>query len=342
MALAVLLLASLVLAQDRPDSIETGQGVVASVNGEAITSTDVIFQARVSAGTAAAQVDDEMAHSVRREIAQQVLLASEAERLGVQLTPAYIEDFWTRYHGQRPEYEAMAAAAGSTVERQKELVKRSVMADLFLYHRVGIWQEFAHLLRPDPVLTHFVEITPKELRELFVNEREAFDIPATVTYEFYPCADEAEAEGVRESLALHLTPNVPSAKESPPVSALPELFAFSPPLLEFLQTAEPDSTSQAFDAQAGWVVFRVIERDPGRAAEFREVQEDIKRRLRFMRIDGARRKLLADLTREAVYWPKDLFELELVPEQGLSGAGAAETLRKTPAPAADQPASGSP
>ncbi|RKY21251.1 MAG: hypothetical protein DRQ55_04920 [Planctomycetota bacterium] len=309
--------------------IDTGQRVVASVNGEPITGADISFQSWLRAGVPSYRLDDASLDILRRQLAEQVLMATEADLLGVTITESYIANFWGNYQGGPPDYEQLAAQAGVTDARARALVKRSVMADLYLYHRVGIWSEFGHLIKPEPMFSHLVEVTPKELRDLFKNEREVFDLPDTVTYEFYPCPDEPTARGVIEALSVGLTPGaVQPGHETAPMDMVPEVFAFSAELVTFLQEAEVGAISPAYEAEAGWVVFELMERTEGRPAEFSEVQEELRRRMRMSRLDVARTQLLRQLTRQAVFWPKDLFDDDPLPPPKVSGRGAASTLKQ--------------
>lgn len=315
LALVPLLLLALcepVTAQDaepeRATSQATGQSTVANVNGEPITSTDVMHQARMLSGQDVTSLDAASAQEIRRQLAEQMLMAGEATRLGVTVNEAYVDDFWKSYRGGKPDYEAMAAASGTTVERQKELAKRSVLADLYVYHRVGIWAEFGHLIKPDAFMAHLVEVSPKELRDLFRAERAKFDLPATVSYDFYPCSDEAQALGVAQALGAQLVPTgVRPGRETAPMPLVPEVFAFSSELVEFLLNADVGSVSPPFDAEMGWIVFEIAERTDARPAQFAEVQEELRRRMRISRLEGARRQLVAELMRNAVFWPRELF-----------------------------------
>jgi hypothetical protein len=315
-------------AQGSGQGVDTGQRVVSSVNGEPITAADLEFHAWLRVGASARQLDARSVATLRRQLAEQVLMATEADRLGVTITEAYVSEFWASYQDAPPDYAQLAQLAGVTEERSRWLVKRSVLADIYLYHRVGIWAEHGHLIKPDPVFAHAVEVTPKELRDLFREEREYFDIPATVTYDFYPCPDQATAEGVTEALSVGLAPSaVRPGQETAPLEMVPEVFAFSLDLVRFLESAAPGSVSQAYDAEVGWVVFVIEGRDPGRPAEFAEVQEELRRRMRMSRLEIAREQLLRDLVRQSVYWPRDLFDEDPTPPPKAGGRGAASTIQ---------------
>lgn len=314
---------------------DTGHGILASVNGEPITTSDVAFHAWMRAGAALKDLDPTTFIELRNQLAEQVLMATEAQRLGVTISEAYIAEFWETYHEAEPDYAALAQAAGTTEDRARELVRRSVLADLYLYHVVGIWAEFGHQIRPDPLLAHAVEVIPRELRDLFQRERQFFDRPATVTYDYYACPDEATAAGVAEALGAGLVPTqVRPAQETAPLDVVPQVFSFSPALVTYLQSAAPGTVSQVFDADVGWVVFVVQSRAEARPAEFAEVQEELRRRMRLARLEQARQQLVADLERVAVYLPQDLFG---PPPGGGTGSdeapsagaqGGASTLRK--------------
>lgn len=311
-----------------PAAVNTGLSVVASVNGDAITSTDIAFHARMVSGAPSGSLEPSLAHIVRRQLGEQLLMASEAARLEVVLTDTYVDDFFKDYRGGKPDYDALAVAAGTTVDRQRELVRRAALADVYLYHRVGIWAEFGQQIKPDPVLAHLVEVTPKDLRDLFREQRERFELPPTVTYDFYPCTEEQTAVGVRETLLAGMLPStVRSGQETAPLEAVPQVFAFSPELVSFLQQGQDGAVSDVFFAEMGWVVFVIQERALGRGADFAEVQEELRRQMRMTRLDLARRQLVAELVRSAVFWPQELFDEEIEPAK-VGGRGAASTLRK--------------
>ena len=291
-----------------------GQAVLASVNSEAITSTDLINSLRLQNQPGGA-VDPAMAHLLRRQIAEQILLSGEAERLGIVLSDLDVKNYWEQYLDAVPDFEALAAEAGTTKDRQRELAKRSVLSEIFLYHRVGIWAEFGAYIKPDPVLEKLVDVTPGELRTLFKQERARFDRPATVSYTFYSCESAAQADEVRlKLLAGQEIEGIVPGRESAPIPEIPRIFSFSEDLVAFLESGVDGQVSTVFETTLGGreraVVFAIDSREPASPADFRAVQEELRRFLQLNRLDIARKQLISDLKDKAVFWPKDLFKPE--------------------------------
>ncbi|MFT7465228.1 MAG: hypothetical protein ACI9EF_003593 [Pseudohongiellaceae bacterium] len=338
LALALTVAAPLAGAQDSglvgppqplEDVMDMGQGVLASVNSSAITSTDLLNSLRLQSQPGAA-VDPSMAHGLRRQIAEQILLSGEAERLGIVLSDSDVENYWEQYLDAVPDFEALAAEAGTTEDRQRELARRSVLSEIFLYHKVGIWAEFGAYIKPNPVLEKMVDVTPGELRDLFKVERERFDRPATVSYSFYPCDNPAQAEGLRlDLLAGTDIKDVRPGRETALVPELQRVFSFSEALVEFLQTALPGQISAVFETTLGdderAVVFTIDSRQPASPADFGAVQEELRRYLQLNRLDVARKQLVKELQNKAVFWPGDLFKEK--PDEPI---GTAEPLPEAP------------
>jgi len=305
--------------------VRQGQGVLGSVNGQAITSADLTHYLTLRTGIGA-ELDPEMIQPMRRQIAEQILQASEAERLGIDLSDVDVENYWEQYLGAAPDFESLALEAGSTADRQRALARRSVLAEIFLYHKVGIWAEYGALIKPDPVLEKLVDVTPGELRDLFREQREQFEQPASVSYTFYPCESATQAETIRQGLLTgQPTEGLAYGTAESPLPEVPQVFAFSDELVSFLQTGVPGQVSKVFetglDNQDRAIIFTIESRQPARSADFREVQEDLRRYLQVNRLDQARRQLVSDLQARAVFWPRDLFEetISAAPEESDGG-----------------------
>jgi hypothetical protein len=311
--------------QPGSETAEQLQGVLGSVNGKAITLVDLAHFVSLRSGGGGA-IDPAMILPIRRQIAEQILQASEAERLGIELSDVDVENFWEEYLGTLPDFELLAQEAGSTTDRQRALARRTVLAEIFLYHKVGIWAEFGAYIKPDPVLKQLVDVTPGELRQLFKDEREQFEQPASVAYTFYPCENAAQADTVRQTLVMgqpieEITPG----QERVQVPEIPRVFAFSSELVSFLQTGVKGEISKVFeigleqDEQQRALIFTIDDRRPASSPDFREVQEDIRRYLQLSRLDLARRQLVNDLQARAVFWPQDLFQETLTDAAQSSG-----------------------
>lgn len=317
-ALVVLVLsASVPRAQDdaAPPAAEgTEQQMVATVNGEPITSTDVGYLAVQMSGGPGNVVEPGVRREARRLIAERMLLAAEAKRLGLELSPVQFEDNWRRFYGELPDFELSAGAAGTTVDRQRELAMQAVLSSIYLFHRVGLGGEFSHKISPDALLAREVSVTPGELREFFREQKDRLREPPTVSYAVYPCADELEAAHVSSQLTDSADPpeGIRAVREIAPVPLLGELFGFSPALAEFLASAPVGSISSPHESGGGVLVVQVVERTEGQDAVFSELQDELRLRIQNSRLNRAREKLVRELSRQAVYWPKDLFDLGAV------------------------------
>lgn len=293
--------------------VATGQGVLATINGQAVTATDLALFVRQRAG-GDVELAPEQAHGLRRQLAEQILLAGQAELAGVELSDGDVERYWEDYVGEVPDFAALAASTGSTVKRQRQMARRAVLAEIFVYHKIGLWSEYAQALRPDPLLQKLVDVTPGQMRSLFLEQPDLFSQPARVAYEFYACADEKEAESIRQLLLNGGQPlDRRPGQEEAELEKVPQLFAFSEALVHFMRHAPDGTVSQVFEADfqgdvsRGYVVFQLAGRSEAHDPAFAEVQDDLRRVLISSRVEEARRQLVAKLEPEAFYWPDDLF-----------------------------------
>lgn len=298
-------------------AVATGQAVLATLNGTAITATDLVHYVRQRAGPGA-EVGPDQVPVLRRQLAEQILLAGQAELAGVELSDGDVERYWEDYVGQVPDFEAIAATTGSTIKRQREMAKRAVLAEIFVYHKIGLWSDHAQVLRPDPLLQKLVDVTPGQMRELYLEQPDLFKQPAKVAYEYWATQDPGEAESIRQVLLDGGRPldRYPGQEEAP-VEELPRLFAFSDDLVRFMQHAPEDTVSRVFEAdfdtgpdgapRKGYVIFLLAGRSQARDPDFADIQEELRQVLISSRVQEARRQLVAKLAPEAFYWPSDLF-----------------------------------
>ena len=133
------------------------------------------------------------AHAARRAIAEEILLAGEAARLGIELAQRHVDDYWERRLGTVPDYAALAAATGSSVERQRELARRAALAETYLLHKAGLRTEQARRVPPDPQLTRHVALTPLQLREAFAQNRDLLATPERIVLDLFACSDPSAA-----------------------------------------------------------------------------------------------------------------------------------------------------
>src|SRR5262245_46540436 len=107
----------------------------AMVNSSAITAADVALQKKLL-GRDLQRLEPAAAEQVaRRNVAEEILLAQEATRLGVTLTDREVDTWWKDRVGEVPNYAALAAATGTSEDRQRELARRAALADIYLLHR---------------------------------------------------------------------------------------------------------------------------------------------------------------------------------------------------------------
>jgi len=309
----------------------------ATVNGESITAEDIANHMRLMGEDRTGGSPEERWHTAQRLIAQEILMASEATRLGVELTDREVDEYWTRRRGSVPDYEAMAQELGTTVERQRELGRRAALSELYLTHRVGLRSDLGQKLPPDPLLVRLVNVTPQQLRDAFAANKQHLGKPEVLVCDVWACPLATDVAGLEEALGQGREPDgVAAVRRSFPVPALAQVFP--PPLAEFLGGAQPGSLRGA-QASDGVLLLKVIERQPGEEAEFATSQESLRRMLQTELLSEARTQIVATLAGQATYWPPYLFaphapSLTAPPAAAAAGAAPA-TPAGSPAPAPD-------
>jgi hypothetical protein len=276
----------------------------ATVNHVAITDADVLLQLRLLGSRLPAGDAAQAEHAARRAAAEEVLLAGEALRLGVELTDREVDAWWEDRADEPPDYAAMAAATGSTIERQKELTRRAALAELYLLHRCGLRGEQGQRVAPDPVLVRTTTITPGQLREAYGRNRALFDRPETVTCEVWLLPDALARAAAEAELATGNRPGPePVAREVP----LPETRrVFPEDVALWLDTAQAGQW-RALDERS---LLRVAGREAARPASFAQVQEPLRGLLLQDRLTKARQHLVDQLRGRAMFWPEDLFDAQ--------------------------------
>ncbi len=285
-------------------------GVIATVNGTAITVTDVAHRMREMRE----QIDlrgvdnEQFAHEARRMLAEEILLAAEAVRRGLAMSERQVVDYWTRRLGQRPDFEAIALHSGTTVQRQKELARRAALAEQFIELRTSPGLLQGSPVTPDPTLVRLMTITPKQLRDEFRSNRERYNLPDRITLAARICRDAESAELVRRSVIDGTPPTRGSQlqREMHPIDELDK--AFSPDMANFLRNAQAGEVSQVFPLEVNAVFFELEERLPAKTADFAEVQAMLRAQLEMARRRQAREILVRELEMEAACWPADVFD----------------------------------
>lgn len=278
----------------------------ATVNGEAITSDEIIEEALRLAADFPGADTAQLQHAARTMIAGQILLAGEAKRLGVTLPERDLDEYWERTAGRVPDYAALAAQAGISVERQTERARRTALADIYLRHRIGLRGDFGRWIPPDPRLVRLVTVTPSQMREAFQENRKLLDRPERVVCDLYQCEDEAAAAAAKELIAAGgKPPGEPPARRELPINDLdPKM---PPELAGFLREGAIGALTTA-PADQGVLVVAIAGREPAQEAQFAEAQETLRMMMLRERMELARRELIETLRKQATYWPGDLFD----------------------------------
>jgi hypothetical protein len=326
LALLALLLPAAAVAGAQAGGVKLERPAI--VNGEAITAEDVDGYARLLGEERKELTPAQARQLARRSVAEEILLAAELARLGVALDDRLVDEYWERRRGSVPDYDALAAQAGTSVERQRTLARRAAQAELYLLHRVGLRTEFARVIAPDPLMVRLVTITPSQLRQAFTTNHALFDEPDRVDCDVYTCVDQAEASAVLDALVPGSAPPVLAPlRRTYPMPSLRELFPED--VATFLAEAAT-GTARTIVAREGTLVVQVTGRQSGRPATFAESQERLRRLLQNELLGEARKSLVVDLAQHATYWPPDLFSLE--PAE--APAAPTAVIGPPPAPAA--------
>jgi len=301
----------------------------ASINGESITMEDIRAHARLVNQEMKGLDGDQLFHLTRRRIAEEILLAGEAELAGVELDQRMVDSYWKSRNGTVPDYEMFAEYAGTSVGRQQELARRAALANLYLYNKTGLRADFGALVAPDPMLTRAVKVTPSQLREAFKSNKEYFDRPARILVVLYACENEDDVNRVMIALT--------AGKEPEDVGRMPRVYpvenleaAAEPELVPFLRSAQVGQT-QRYDTDQGILIAAMAGREEAREATFAEVQEPLRNLLVTELLAEAQQHLVRQLAQQATFWPRDLFQ----PPPGPPKGELAEPLQ--PGPSGTQP-----
>jgi len=205
-----------------------------------------------------------------------------------------------------PDYEALAAQAGTNVDRQKDLARRAALSDLYLRHRVGMRGDYGRWISPDPRLVRLVTVTPAQMRQTFQESHKLFDQPDRVLCDLYLCDDEAAAQAAEQLIASGGTPEgkPPAQREIPLDNLDPKM---PPELSSFLREGAVGATATS-PADKGVLVVVITGRKAAEAATFEGSQEDLRMMMLRDRMELARRELIDTLRKQATYWPADLFD----------------------------------
>lgn len=287
----------------------------ASINGKSITVADVYAHAGLVSQELAGLNGEQLFHVTRRKIAEEILLASEAERSGVILDQRQVDAYWKNRNGSSPDYELLASHAGTSVARQKQLAHRAALASLYLHNKTGLRTDFGPLVPPDPMLVRTVRVTPTQLREAFKAYKSHLDRPAMISTLLYVCRDEAEVSAVMLAHAAGTEPiGVSSMPRSYPTDRLEQIA--EPELLPFLRSGK-EGEIRRFDTEQGTLLVVLVAREPPREAVFSEVQAPLRNLLVTELLSEAQQHLVKELAQRAKFWPNDLFRPPPTSTEGL-------------------------
>ena len=298
-------------AQDQGPPAPRGpdaRGVEALVEGQTITTADVEYHQLILTGSQGDTDDPELRRLVVREIASQILLSQEAERLGLDLPLSVVDSWWKERHGAVPPYEENAQLAGTTVAQQRLLAKRVAQAEIYLLNRLDLRTDHGLRIKPHLALARSVKVTPQELRDYFLKHRDQLGQPPLVAYEVFPCADLDSARLASASLLEGRMPvDMSPSREATTLPLLDEVFSYAPEIADFLRNGVVDAVSQPFEFPEIVLVFRVRERREGVPADFAQIQDRLRDNLQGGLIGQAREQLVRELARGAAILPNDLF-----------------------------------
>ncbi|GJM21355.1 MAG: hypothetical protein DHS20C15_12700 [Planctomycetota bacterium] len=305
-------------------------GMRATINGHAITAHDVLVEARAKMlmeGASTVDVESPPAEQLQEALAnsaREILLTAEAKRLGLEISEYELDELMRQFYGQVPDLDLLATLTGTSAEFQRDRMRRQITAALYTRHRLGLDFRYSHLIPADPRLKRLVEVRPEELKVEFERRREQLALPARAHYLIYAFDDrDAAARGIealehgREALSTRQP-----LDETLSIDVIPERFA-GLALAEWTLEAPAGAVSDAVvisqtapsaDGANGppvekplFLVVHMLERLPGRAADFALDQALLMRTLRDENTERARRALVLEEARKAVVWPPDLF-----------------------------------
>lgn len=330
---------------EEPKLTQAIPGTRASINGHAITAQDVLVEARLNLisrpqGCTPEELADppeDVRQKALANAAREILLSSEAERLGVNLTEFEFEERLRASYPGLPPMDDIAEIAGTTPDIIRARFRRQVMATIYTRHRLGRDFTYAHLIQPNPLLKRLLEVRPADLKREFLARREQLALPERVGYRVHAFSSREEAD--RGVVALQLGHEVFSDRQNkewhePLETALTRVqyYLGSAEVTEWFREAPAGAVSEAvqtiveepaeppdpLDDAAGpqgpepapqsiFLVVQVLEREPPREADFALDQEQLLLTLLEESYARATRALVLDEARNAVVWPPELF-----------------------------------
>lgn len=303
---------SLTQADPTQDNSIVPTGLVATVNGMAITREDLLHRIellQVMFPATRQSTQEELARRARKEIAEEILFAEKAGLLGVTLDEWQVREYWTRLAGEAPDFAAEAKRLGTTEKQQINLARRTALAKLYVVHRAGLSSELADRIPPDPLLQRLVAITPRQIKEEFKNNSERYSKPSQMECTLVICPDEEIAQRAASALAND-TPLPPEVHVERAIFLDPELEQqFPPNLIEILRESKIGTVTSVQSLEAGALVLRIDGRRAEQEANFSDAQHEIRTGLELQRLAVARSTLVRTLIHRAVFEPSDLFEL---------------------------------
>jgi len=287
--------------------------IVATVNGEAITASDVLA---VAPGTSGDVFDRALRGLVvEKRIDQEVLrtkISIEDERLAAALQDRI------RRAGGKVGYAKFLNRVGITPEKDRQELRKQLAADRLIAEALG---EVPGSPNQRPELARSIRVTDREVQQCYRENKSLFQRPGVVkAWMLQASAAKFEnAEAAHQALEAML--------EEPDLTALraaiaaDERFSSSEQSLDdkrvgglidvLRSTAETGATgarSGVADTDSGSLALIVLERQPPVELSFEDAAEVVKGYLVMQHRQAAVAKYIEALVAEATIWPPSLFE----------------------------------
>lgn len=288
--------------------VDAPAAMLASVNGQGITSQDVLVEARGLYFTR--DPDPAQKQAALVNLAQEILLSEEARRLGLDLSDLEVDEWLRLIFGELPDLKALAEITGTTVKTQRARFRRSVLSRLYVEHRIGRGGRYVRQIPADPRLSRLVEITPRELKEAFQKRKAALAVPPELHWRVLAFDTIEQANEAVLALGLgrdELPPTLTDRVDVVPEPEVTRIFAsIAPEIGAWLLDADVGEVSSPFVLESAAVIFHLQEHTEGREADFVADQNLLRQQMVKERMQDARQMLILDEARKAVVWPAEL------------------------------------
>jgi len=321
--------------------------VAATVNGEAITQSDV--ERRFLEWEAIFTRDE-----IVRRLARERAILQNARRAGVKVSDAEVKEAMRlrllRVGGE-PEYRAMLEQRGITRSEDEEDVRKLLLARAYVDQCLGLAESKGNL---HPSLARLMRLRRSEEFDYYALNRDRFQFEGALEVALVRVPRNARLESgsarevverIRgEAISLAMDRESPcllvaAAAVAPDLAGIlsgpPDLPSGLPEEVDaFVAAAPVGVVSPVFETEEEFLVVSKIRYEPARTREFPEVQPYIRQVLLASKRRIAETALSYELLREAVLWPEELFVAGGNDAGGDRGPDADQTLDLDP----DEPA----